>query len=576
MVVSSREKTEVRRLRLIGVLAAVFGLWVIARLFTLQIWQHNLYTALAAGTHEIIQELIPERGSIFIKDGFTGRTVPVAVNRDVYSVIADTRKITDNEVVARAIDDVLRIGDADRWDLFMNLENHPNAAYVPILKRITENQKQKLQEKTVTGIRFERHPYRYYPEGTVGAHVIGFFGLDEHGTSVGNYGIEGFFNDELSGEQGAVHGERDALGAWIPLGKREYRPAKDGVDITLTIDRTIQNEVCTDLARRAQEFEAAGAAAVVMDPKTGAILSMCSYPLFDPNTYNEVEDIQHFNNRAIFTAYEPGSIFKPLIMAAALDREVLTPETTFEDEGEVQISEFRIKNAGNKKYGEVSMRRVIIDSINTGMIFVAERLGAKNIQEYVEEFDFGEKTGVRLHTEVAGDVSSLEKDGFIFAATASYGQGITATPLQMVQAYSAIANGGKMTKPYLVEYIEADGEIVYEAKSGQHSVVLSPRSAAIAADMMAGVIDEGTSWVAGVDGYRLAGKTGTAQIAAGAGYGEETNQSFIGFGPVEDPKYIMIIKFEKPNTRYATYSAAPVFGELSRFILQYMQIPPSR
>jgi len=575
MASATREKIQIRRLRLVGLLAALFGLFIIARLFTLQIWQHSLYTAIAAGKHEIIQELLPERGTIYIQDGSTGHPVPVAMNRDVFIVFADTRKITENEKVARAIDDALHIGDAERWEIFQTLEKHPNDAYVPLMKRISEDKKIKLAEKDIEGIGFVREPYRYYPEADIGAHIIGFFGLNEGGNHIGRYGIEGYFEDELTGEQGTVQGERDALGAWIPLGKRDYRPANDGVDITLTIDRAIQHEVCTTIERRAKEFEAQGATAIVMNPKTGAIISMCSYPNFDPNKYNEVEDVRYFNNDAIFSAYEPGSIFKPLIMAAALDQEVLTADTTFEDEGFVKFGKFKIKNAGNEKYGEQNMREVIVHSINTGMIFVAERLGEKNVKRYIEDFGFGKKTGIKLQTEVAGNISSLEKGGFIFTATASYGQGITATPLQMVRAISAIANAGKMVKPYIVAKTEDDGETVYEAED-EFTAVLSPRAAAITVDMMAAVIEEGHAHTAKVDGYRLAGKTGTAQIAEGAGYGEETNHSFVGFGPVEDPKYVMIVKFEKPQRQFAVQTAAPVFGELSRFILQYLQVPPSR
>ena len=563
------------RLRLLALATVGAGVIVIVRLFTLQVWQHGLYEAIAAGKHEVIADLLPRRGTIYITDGSTGVNVPVALNADVYTVFAETRKMTDIEGAARMIDDALHIGAKERWELYQKMLQKPDAAYIPLFSRMSEDDKDLLKEKNIEGIGFVRNPYRYYPEGETGAHVYGFYGIQPDGTSGGKYGLEGYFDQELAGEQGRVAGERTALGAWIPLGGRDYKPPKHGADIYLTIDRAIQHEVCTTIASRADEFEAASAAAIAMDPKTGAILAMCTHPGFDPNTYNEVESIDQFNNQTIFTPYEIGSIFKPLVMAAALDQEVITPSTKFEDKGFWEIDRFTIKNAGEKKFGEVTMRQVLVDSINTGMIFVAERLGHKNLRKYVQEYGFGEKIGIQLQTESPGNVSSLENDAFIYTATASYGQGITATPVQMLQAYSAIANGGKKVKPYIVEKIESAGKVTYEAEV-EKDRVLSPRAAAMAADMMSSVIDDGTSWVAGVEGYRLAGKTGTAQIAQGAGYGEETNQSFVGFGPVEDPKYILLVKFEKPNTLYATYSAAPVFGQLSSFILQYMGVPPSR
>ncbi len=538
-------------------------------------WQHGLYEDIATGKHEVIADLMPRRGTIYISDGSTGVDVPVALNADVYTVYAETRVMTDIEGAARAIDDALHIGAKERWELYQKMLKKPDAAYVPLFTRMSEDDKDTLKQSEIEGIGFVRNPYRYYPEGETGAHVYGFYGIQPDGTSEGKYGIEGYYDQELTGEQGRVAGERTALGAWIPLGGRDYKPPKHGSDIYLTIDRALQHEVCTTIANRAEEFEAQSATALVMDPKTGAILAMCTHPGFDPNTYNEVETINHFNNQTIFTPYEVGSIFKPLVMAAALDQEVITPNTKFEDKGFWEIDRFTIKNAGEKKFGEVTMRQVLIDSINTGMIFVAERLGNKNLRKYVHDYGFGKKTGVALQTESAGNISSLDDSAFIYTATASYGQGLTATPIQMLQAYSAIANGGKRVTPYIVERIEKGGKTSYEAQT-EKKRVLSPRSAAMAADMMSSVIDDGTSWVAGVEGYRLAGKTGTAQIAEGAGYGEQTNQSFVGFGPVEDPKYILLVKFEKPNTLYATYSAAPVFGHLSRFILQYMGVPPSR
>lgn len=572
-----RVDNEVRRLRGMGLLGVLFAVIVVFRLFTLQIWQHDLYTALAAGTHQVLQELFPTRGGIFIKDGATGKTVPMAIYRDVFLVFADTREITDSEKTARGIDNALFIGDAKRWEIYQTMKNHPNDAHVPLIQRVTEDEKKKLEAQQLAGIYFLRKPYRYYPEGSVGAHVIGFFGLQEDGTPVGRYGIEGFYNEQLAGRQGAVRGERDALGAWIPFGRRDYAPAKDGVDITLTIDRAIQYEVCTDIERRAKEFEATGAAAIVMDPKTGAIMALCSYPTFDPNEYQKIESIQQFNNNAIFNAYEPGSIMKPLIMAAALDQEVVTPDTEFEDPGVREIEGFKIKNAGEKKYGKRTMREVLINSINTGMVFVAERLGNDTVRDYIQSFGFGKKTGIQLDTEVAGTIESLKKEGFVYAATASFGQGITATALQMVQAYSALANGGKMVKPYLVEKIQDGEKVIFEGKPSQYTEVLSPRAAALTADMMVSVVEEGHAKTARVEGYRLAGKTGTAEIAEGAGYGEDTIHSFVGFGPVEDPQFVMITMFERPKiARWAESTAAPVFGELAKFILQYKGVAPSK
>ncbi len=354
--------------------------------------------------------------------------------------------------------------------------------------------------------------------------------------------------------------------------------AKDGDDIVLTIDKTVQYEVCAKLNEHVKVVEADSAAAIVMNPKTGEIIAMCSYPDFDPNEYNKVNSIGDYNNRAIFEAFEPGSIFKPITMAAAIDLGKITPETTYIDEGFVKIDEFTIRNSDKKAHGKKTMTQVLESSLNTGTIFAVRQIEQKDFRKYVEKFGFGQKTGIELDTEGGGNISSLEKKSEIYFATGSFGQGLTATPLQMVQAFSAIANGGKMAKPYIVEEIRKQEGIVIKTERPMPVQVISSRTATLLTGMLVSVVKNGQGKKAAVSGYYMAGKSGTAQIAdpsSGGYYANKTNHSFIGFAPVKDPAFVMIIKFENPKKgSFAESTTMPLFSRLAKFLLDYYHVMP--
>ena len=451
----------------------------------------------------------------------------------------------------------------------------------PIEQKVEPEQMEAIKALGLPGIHFTGRPHRFYPEYNLAAHVLGFLGKNEDGTDQGRYGIEGYWQEELAGRGGFLEGVRSAGGRWIPLAGRSLKPAQDGVDLVLTIDRTIQYKACETLRRGLDEYRAKSGAAIVMDPRTGAILAMCSLPDFDLNTYGKVDDANAYNNSAIFTPYEPGSIFKPIAMAAALNEGLVNPETPFHDSGRREgLCSHPIQNAGNRVHGDQTMTGVLQNSINTGMVYVAEILGKARFVDYVKKFGFGIKTGIEPDTEVTGVIDSLAINQGnkldCYTATASFGQGITVTPIQIADAFSAIANGGTLMKPYIVkEKRLADGR-VERTKPRELAVVLSRRAASLLSGMMVKTVDKGYSGRARVPGYYVAGKSGTAEIAGGGGYTDTYNHSFVGFAPVGDPKFVLFIKYEKPERAYAESTAAPVFGELARFMLEYFQVPPER
>jgi len=546
------------------------------------IGQHSFYTALASGSHEVSAKLTPERGSIYLESN-DKKLTPLVLNRDKFVVFADTRGYTDPKTpleVATSLASFFSYSDERKTEVLSQLEKQ-NDGYEQIEKNIDEDTKKKLEELHLQGIYFTRFRERFYPEGILAAPVVGFVGKNQQGESVGRYGIEGYWNSIIAGSGGFLEGIRSAKGAWIPLAGRSFEQATDGPNLVLTLDRTLQDEICERLRAAVKQYQAQAGSLVIMDPKTGAITTMCSIPDFNPNEYGKVEDISFYNNLSIFEPYEPGSVFKPITMAAALDTNTVKPDDPFTDPGSADGNcKKPIQNADNRNYGAQNMSGILEHSINTGVVYVVKKLGKEKFRDYVERFGFGTKTGIELDTESPGTIESLSvnKGDAVdcYTATASFGQGITVTPLQMVSAFSAIANGGKLMKPYIVKRIEYPNGKVEETHPTEVRQVVDKHTADTVAAMMVRVVDYSEGKNGKVPGYYIAGKTGTAQIAGPGGYTNETNHSFIGFGPVDDPKFVMLIRLEKPQRSYANITAAPLFAQMVTYMMSYYHIPPER
>jgi len=571
------------RLHLFGVGVICLSVFIVLHLFDVMILQHGFYANAATRAHEITASLQPNRGAIYIGDHDSVDRFPVAINHRLYLVYLDNRYIIPEDQ-DRIVDVIAKqfAYDASQITRLREKLAKEDDPYEPIEKDVTEEIVQQLKKERLPGVGFILSPKRFYPEHDLVAHIIGFVGKNNEGEDVGRYGIEGYWGEELSGSGGYYAGARSAAGKWIPLAGKLFQPAIDGADITLTIDRTLQAKACQILAMSVERYSAKSGTLVITDPSTGAVRAMCTVPTFDANAYNVVSDVTVYNNDAIFTPYEPGSIFKPIVMAAALNEHTVAPGEPFYDTGIVTGGDCDkpIKNAAGKAHHDTNIRGIIEQSINTGMVHVAERLGKNRVKSYIEQFGFGTKTGIELDTEVAGNIGSLSVhrgDRFdCYTATASFGQGITVTPLQMAMAFGVFANGGVLKRPYIVDRVEMpDGKVKHHT-GGDIRRVLTPRAAATMTDMLEGVINQGQAKKAQVKGYRLAGKTGTAQIAEGGRYSEDSfNHSFVGFGPVEKPSFVMVVKLEEPNVKYSSESAAPTFGEIANFLLRYYRVPPS-
>ena len=547
---------------------------VVYRLFSLQIVDYAFYEALASDQHEIQKILQANRGEILMRDFSQGdKEFPVATNKEFYQVYAVPKQIKDPKKTTEALNNLVNVSQEDLLAKLSNAED----PYEPIERKVTPERYEYIQSLKLDGIFAVPETYRFYVDENIGSQVIGFVG-NKDDKPHGFYGIEGYFNDVLSGQPGYFKTERDVAGRWIALSDKTIVEAKNGADIVLTIDRTVQFMTCKALDEAVVKYGAKGGSIVVMDPYTGRIMAMCSNPDFNPNYYSKVDDAAAYNNQSIFTAYEPGSIFKPVIMSSALDLERVTPDSTFDDPGSYKIDDFTIKNANDKAYGTQTMTGILENSINTGMIYVSRQMGREAFNDYVKRFGFGEKTGIELDKEVAGNISSLEKKGEVFMATASFGQGITVTPLQMAVAYSALANGGNLMKPYVVDEVRyPDGREDKRAPTTIRRVITS-RASVLLTGMLTSVVTRGHSIKAQIPGYYVAGKTGTAQVANpnGRGYLEGVqNHSFVGYAPADDPKFVMVIKLDQPTSAiFADATTTPVFKSLATFILNYYAVPP--
>jgi len=554
---------------------------IILRLFVLQVLDHGFYEALASGQHEIFQELYPERGTIYVHDLKDETQTALATNQQLAFVYADPRLVKNPEETAQKIGDVFDYTD-EEVDALRDRLDQPEDPYEPIERKVSDNILSEIEELNLSGIAYVRETSRYYPEPDLGGHVVGFVGSDEGGNLAGRYGIEGYFENILAGTPGYLRSERDIAGRMITLGEHSIQSAVDGADIVLTLDRTIQYVTCMKLKEKVAEFGAQGGSVVILEPETGRVLAMCGAPDYDPNVYFEAEFIDDFNNPVIFDAYEPGSIFKPMTMAAALDTEAVTPATTFEDTGSAMVEGWPkpIGNAEGKVYGVVDMTTVLEQSINTGMIFSMRETGQDVFVDYVKKFGFGDLTGIELETESAGDISSLDQASEVFVATASFGQGILVTPLQIAAAYAAIANGGILPRPYIIDEIRYDDGTVDIHTSSEVRRVIQEKTSRLLGAMLVSVIEHGHGAKAGVSGYYIAGKTGTAQVARQDGIGydpDATIGSFAGFGPVDDPKFVMVVRIDRPQgVQWAESTAAPLFGEIAAFLLQYFEVAPTR
>lgn len=555
---------------LVGAILVVAGVltW---RLFTKSVIQHPLYAAKAENQYEVSKELPSRRGTIYAQDAELGSTVPVAATEERFDISVVPKNVKDPAEVAKVFHEIFGLDENE-----VKQKVTGDGLYLPPLVRgATKAQRDQILERAFQGLLVERRRARVYPENQVAAQVLGF--VNREGS--GNYGVEGYYDEELRGQAGSVVGEKDTLGRIIST-VAEVKP-EDGVDLELTIDHNVQYAVEERLYKAVEQTGAQSGQVLVMDPNNGELIAMAGTPSFDPNKYNEVPGDQQsrFANPLVSTTYEPGSIMKPITMAAAIDLGKVEPDTKETFGKSITVQGFEINTALDKAFGEETMTQVLENSDNVGMVWVAGHMSNEEMRDYFVRFGFEEPTGVDVQGETKGQLLALPNWREIHKATLSFGQGVSVTPIQMARAWAALINGGNLVTPHVVKRLIGEHEVVVEADAPIKGGIISPETSLKVRGMLQSVIDNGPYGRTRIPGYAIGGKTGTAQIASPeGGYLEDTyNHTLVGFFPADEPKYLLMVKLDRPNGgRFAEGTAGPVFKDLSQYLLNYYKIPPTR
>ncbi len=505
---------------------------LVFNVYKLQIKKGGYYSARAESQYRLTDFLNSQRGNIYFQDK-NGNQIPAALNKRYPVIYAVPKEIADVDEAANVLAPILNVTATKLKVLFAK----PDDLYELLLSKAADEQVVKIRELNLKGIYIDEQYFRFYPFGELASQLLGYVGPnDQDGAPEGHYGLEFFYNTDL----------RDK-------------------DLVLTIDRNVQAQAEQILKTLVEKYDAAGGTVIVQEPKTGKILAMGSLPSFNPNSYAE-SPIKNFLNPASQSVYEPGSVFKVLTMAAGIDSGKITPDTTFYDSGSLTLNGKTIKNWDGKAHGTVTMTNVIEESINTGAAFAEKQTGHDLFYNYVSKFGFEEPTGIALPGEVVGKLTNI-KNTFrdINFATASFGQGVSVTPLQLIDAIAAIANGGELMKPFIIEGTKP--EVINR--------VISPETASKVTAMMVSAVEK--AGVAQIPKYKIAGKTGTAQVPdfKQGGYGEDLIHSYAGFFPATDPRFIILLKLDKPRgAPLAGATVVPAFKELAQFIINYYNISP--
>lgn len=557
---------------------AVFG--VVGRLFYWQIYKGKQLSVKARNQYQQGALLTANRGNILSSDATW-----LAASGEAYLAFASLPELTKSpseiaEKLAPFFVDPSEEPDGRQEfmveiDRIKALLGRHDVVWVPLRQKVTPEIKKNIQALGIEGIGFEEQQMRVYPEASSAAHLLGFVGKDEEGADTGYFGLEGYYDLPLSSKPGFFSREADAAGTPILFGSSKKISAVSGVDLLTNIDKTVQFSVEDALLKGIEKYGASGGVVIVMNPKTGAILAASAFPSYDPSSYSEYGN-EYFKDPAISFSFEPGSIFKVLVMAGALDAGAVTPETKCDIcSGPVVVDKYTIET-WNKVYNpDASMVDVIVHSDNVGMVFVAKTLGADRLYDYLDAFGIGKLTGIDLQGEMSPKLREKGTWSIVDLATGGFGQGVAVTPIQMVKAVAAIANDGILVTPRVVSKIIGD-DWEEEVKPAPGERVISEKTASQVTAMMYEAAKKGEAKWTYLRGFKVAGKTGTAQIPISGHYDEEkTMASFVGFAPYDEPKFVMLVTLTQPTSSpWASETAAPLWYSIARDLFPYFGIQP--
>lgn len=564
-----------RRVLVISWLFILGATLLVLRLYFVQIVHGNEYERDALGQYAEPSEDSGNRGSIFFKRK-DGGLVAAAVMQTGWRIAIQPKVLGDQNAVYEKLSAAAPI-DKEKFFVSSAKKDDP---YEEIAFRVSDSAAAEVRALKIPGVILVQDRWRMYPAGTLASHVIGFVGFQGN-KKVGVYGLERYFEDMLSRTSSGLYVNpfAEIFTSMETLLARDPR-GEEG-DIITSIEPSVEQNMESVLEDVQKAYEPKLVGGIIMNSRTGEIVAMASRPDFNPNTYNTVANTSAFQNPHVQSRYEMGSSIKPLTIAAGIDAGAITPKTTYDDKGFVIKSGKKISNFDGKGRGVVSMQEVLNQSLNTGVVFAEEKMGRDAFSKYMHAFGLGEETGVDLPNEIAGNIRAIEHGVDVDYASASFGQGLAVTPIEMIRALGALANGGKLAEPHIVTAVRYESGIVRNITPLPPKQVLKPETVETVSTMLTEVFDK--ALLGGVlkqEHYSIAAKTGTAQmgIEGGGGYYEDRYlHSFFGYFPSHDPKFIVFLYAVEPQKEmYASHTLARPFLDIAKFLINYYDIPPDR
>ena len=531
---------------------------IVLRLFFIQVLHPDLQ-------HDYLstRKLQPERGKVFDRNG-----EPIVMNQILYHLFFEPQLISDKDKTALSIAQVLKVDVAS-----ISARIDKTKKWTSVLGGISKQDKDTILKLNLSGMGFDEQWSRYYPDASIAAHLAGFVGKDEDGIDVGRSGVEGFYDKDLGGLPGLVRSDLDPQGRPIFLGTQERIDPENGRDLYLTIDKSVQMLVKEKLASGLEKYGAKEGCAIIANPNTMEILALSCLPDYDPDTYYKFSN-GVFRNSAISDSYEPGSTFKPLVIAAGIEAGLVKPDTIYNEDSPIKVGEYTIRTWNNTYEGKITLTRALEKSSNVAMVFVGSKLGNERLFAAIQNYGFGSYTNIDLEGEASGFLKP-KKDWYpIDYSTATFGQGLAVTPIQMITAFASIINGGKLMKPYVVK--ELKGETTQNVDPQFIRQIINKKTSDQIKQMLLSTIENGETKYLRPEGYQIGGKTGTAQIPIEGHYdATKTIASFIGFSPIKNPKFIGLVIVKEPkSSQWGSETAAPIFFEIAKDLIVYYNIAP--
>ncbi|MBI4097989.1 MAG: penicillin-binding protein 2 [Candidatus Levybacteria bacterium] len=557
------------RYRIVLTLFTLVFAVIILRLFYWQVVKAEELSKLGQIQYGQSIKIEPVRGEIETSDGF-----PIAANKISYLLYANPKQVKEKAKTAKFLARSLETDEAS-----VSAQLSQDLFWVPIGRGIDSEKKKAIEKEKVLGLGFEQEFERFYPEASMAAHLLGFVGRDESGASKGYFGVEGYYDRLLRGKEGSAVQIHDAVGRPILArveGDKSF--GQSGKSLILHVNRGIQFLVEKKLKDGIERYGAAGGMVAIMDPKTGGILSMASFPSFDPKKYQDYSD-DLYKNAFISNLYEPGSTFKPLVMSAAFNEKLLTPQSRCPIcSAPISLGGYDLHTWNDKYYPNSTMLEVIQHSDNTGMVYTAQKLGTSRMTDYLDKYGIGKLTGIDLEGETAPQIKPKESWHDVDLATTGFGQGISVTPIELLSAFSAIANGGIIMEPHVVYAVLDENGKITKINPKEAGRPVSGATAKVMSEVLVNAVNKGEAQWARIKGYRIAGKTGTASIPVEGHYDpNKTIASFIGFAPADDPKFVMLVILDRPTARiYGAETAAPIFFAVAEALFSYFGIAPEQ